>query len=119
MKDKEEWLMIDDEELRDKKLQMSFKRDLLKALVARIYEIGAKRAKHLNVKTLSADRVDSFYEKLETSTRAVAFLKYKWGMTSTEIESTLKISRVEMIEKIHQTRFTLMNHPPKMDQLSL
>lgn len=119
MKEKEEWLLIEDDELKDKKWEVSYRRDLMKAILGRIYEIGSKRAKHLNVKMMNVDRAESFYKNLEMSARAVSFLKYKWNMSSTEIENILKLSRVEVIEKVHQARFTLMNNSPKLDQISI
>ncbi len=96
-------------DLSKKELQLK-RRQCFKGMLKYMSEIGVRRASQLKGQMLQARpaEFDLFY-KLEPKVRLVIALRYDFLFTVEEIEDILSIPRYEVIEKIHNGRFLLMN----------
>lgn len=94
----------------DKKGLPLLRRFYFKGIIGYMSEIGARRSVQLTeqMRLSRSTEFMSFYS-LEPKARIVLTLRYDFQFTVVEIEDTLKIPRYEVIEKLHNGRFILMN----------
>lgn len=97
------------EELNKKDLQLQ-KRHHFKNILRYMCDIGIRRSAQLGeqVKAQSPKDFQSFI-KLEAKVRFTLCLRYDFQFTADEIEDITGMTRYEVIEKLHNGRFLLMN----------
>jgi len=79
------------------------RRIFFQKIIHHIYDLAQKRSMHFK-----SDKSDAFYE-LPLRNRAIMILRYQMNYTPEQIEDFLGLARWEVIEGIHNSRFTLMN----------
>lgn len=94
----------------DKKEMQLLKRTYFKSILRYIGDIGCRRSLQLmeQMKLSAPEDFRGFYT-LEPKTRFVLGLRYEALFTVEEIEEIAQILRYEVIEKIHNGRFLLLN----------
>ncbi len=99
----------DFEELSKKDLQVQ-RRYYFKGFIRYMSEIGVRRATQLNdqMKRNLPEDFSAFYS-LEPKVRLVISLRYDFQFTVEEIEDMTGLPRYEVIEKLHNGRFLLLN----------
>ena len=97
------------EELSKKDLQVQ-RRYYFKGFIRYMSEIGVRRATQLNdqMKRNLPEDFSAFYS-LEPKVRLVISLRYDFQFTVEEIEDMTGLPRYEVIEKLHNGRFLLLN----------
>lgn len=96
--------------LESKKETQIMKRTLFKSLLRNMCDIGARRSVQLSeqMKLERPDEYASFYA-LDAKVRFVIGLRYEAHFSVEEIEEVVQMPRYEVIEKIHNGRFLLLN----------
>lgn len=94
----------------DKKDQQVLGRIYFKGILQHMGSIGARRSGQLleQMKVSIPENHTSFYS-LEAKIRAAIYLRYEAQLSVDEIEDVLQIPRFEVIEKLHNGRFLLLN----------
>lgn len=113
LKEKKVWREREwDEE--DRKLQMHLRKLFMKSMVSYMVDLGVKRSQQLWSTIPDSEMVREYsqFYKLETRTRAVAWLRFGQGWAVDEIERTLGLKRFELVEKLHNARFLMLSQPP-------
>jgi DNA-directed RNA polymerase specialized sigma24 family protein len=97
-------------ESQDKKSLQLLRRSYFKAMLSYMAEIGARRSIQLmeQMKLSRPAEFNNFFG-LEAKVRAVLTLRYDFQFTVVEIEDILHMPRYEVIEKLHNGRFLLVN----------
>ena len=97
-------------DMTNKKNVLLYRRTLFKGLLRYMCEIGMRRSGQLleQMKVLRPDDYSAFYA-LDSKVRFVIALRYEAQFTVEEIEEIVQIPRYEVIEKVHNGRFLLMN----------
>lgn len=97
-------------DVEDKKEQMVLGRMYFRGILQHMASIGARRSGQLleQMKVSIPENYTSFYS-LESKIRAAIYLRYEAQLSVDEIEDVLQIPRFEVIEKIHNGRFLLLN----------
>jgi hypothetical protein len=96
--------------LTDKKETQILRRILFKGVLRYMSDIGIRRSSQLIEQMKVSRPVDySAYYSLEPKVRLVMSLRYEAQFTVEEIEEVVQMPRYEVIEKIHNGRFLLMN----------
>lgn len=87
-----------------------FRRHYFKGILQYMLDIGARRAIQLS-EQLKVTRPQEYgpYYSLEPKVRFVISLRYDAQFSVEEIEEIVQMPRYEVIEKIHNGRFLLMN----------
>lgn len=86
------------------------RRQVFKGVLKFICDIGFRRSTQLNEQMkLSKPRDFKTFYALEPKVRTVIALRYEHMFTVEEIEDIVAMPRFEVIEKIHNGRFLLMN----------
>ena len=100
--------------LLDKKQALLLRRTYFKGLLRLIGEIGIRRSFQLadQLKQTRLSEYSAFF-LLDPKIRYVMALRYDAQFTVEEIEEILQIPRYEVIEKIHNGRFLLLNESNK------
>jgi DNA-directed RNA polymerase specialized sigma24 family protein len=103
-------ILIKDFKSEDKKDLTILRRSFLKAILRNICDIGFRRSVHLleQVKKMSPDEYHPFFS-LEPKVRFTIALRYEAQFSVEEIEEIIQLPRYEVIEKLHNGRFLLMN----------
>lgn len=93
-----------------KKEAQVIRRTIFKGILRYMLDIGARRALQLNeqMKISRPDEFSQFYS-LDPKVRFVIALRYDGQFTVEEIEDIVQMPRYEVIEKIHNGRFLLLN----------
>lgn len=110
IKDKKNILALPEFETLSKKDIQIKRRNAFKGVLKYMGEIGVRRSSQLKDQLTSMRPTDfaNFY-KLEPKVRLVITLRYDFQFTVEEIEDIVSMPRYEVIEKIHNGRFLLMN----------
>jgi hypothetical protein len=110
IKDKKHILAMAEYETLSKKDILIKRRSSFKGVLKYMGEIGVRRASQLKDQLNSSRPVEfqKFYS-LEPKVRLVFTLRYDFQFTVDEIEDIVGMPRYEVIEKIHNGRFLLMN----------
>lgn len=110
IKEKKNILNKEIESLGKKDLQL-LKRFYFKGIIRHLGDIGCRRSMQLmNQMQLSRpDEFQSFYA-MEPKVRLVVSLRYEFQFTVEEIEDITGMPRYEVIEKLHNGRYLLLNH---------
>lgn len=97
-------------DLNSKKEVQLFRRLAFKGILRYMCDIGVRRSTQLNeqMKVGRPTEYAAFYA-LDSKVRAVFSLRYDFQFTVEEIEEIVHVPRYEVIEKIHNGRFLLMN----------
>ncbi len=97
-------------DLASKKETQLLKRALYKGILRSVCDIGVRRATQMNehVKNNLPKDYTSFYA-LDPKVRFVISLRYEAQFSVEEIEEIVQMPRYEVIEKIHNGRFLLLN----------
>lgn len=97
-------------DLEDKKDFQIIGRKYFKGILAHIASIGIRRSGQLSHQTRVGvpESYKSFFA-LEPRIRAATYLRYIAQLSVDEIEDVLQIPRFEVIEKLHNGRFLLLN----------
>lgn len=96
-------------ELKNNKALQLARRGILKSLLRYMADIGCRRAHQLqNMKMVNASEFTSFYN-LEPESRMVLKLRYEAQFTVEEVEDIMQLARYQVIEKIHNGRFLIVN----------
>lgn len=97
-------------DLESKKEVQVLKRHFFKGILRQMGEIGVRRAGQLGQITLKIrpEEFAAFYT-LDPKVRFVLSLRYESQFTVEEIEEIIQSPRFEVIEKIHNGRFLLLN----------
>lgn len=93
------------------KKDIQFKRrHIFKGILKYMSEIGVRRATQLKDQTIQT-RPENFmsYYNLEPKARLIMALRYDFQFTVEEIEDIATMPRYEVIEKLHNGRFLLLN----------
>lgn len=97
-------------DLNSKKETQLLRRTTFKGLLRYMGEIGARRSLQLNEQMrLSVPKDFSPFYSLEPKVRLVMSLRYDGQFTVEEIEEITQMPRFEVIEKLHNGRFLLLN----------
>lgn len=111
IKDKKQILATAElENLAKKDIQLK-RRNAFKGILKYMAEIGSRRATQLKDQLIRTRPVefDEFY-KLEPRVRLVIMLRYDLQFSVDEIEDMIGMPRYEVIEKVHNGRFLLLNN---------
>lgn len=97
-------------DLASKKETQIMRRMYFKSILKYLCDIGVRRSVQLN-EQMKVQRPQEFakYYTLEPKIRFVLSLRYDAQFTVEEIEEIVQMPRYEVIEKIHNGRFLLMN----------
>lgn len=97
-------------EMQDKKSLQLLRRSFFKGILSYMSEIGARRSMQLmeQMKLTRPAEFTNFFG-LDAKVRAVLTLRYDFQFTVVEIEDILHMPRYEVIEKLHNGRFLLVN----------
>lgn len=97
-------------DIEDKKDQQVLGRMYFKGILLHMSSIGTRRSGQLleQMKVNIPESFISFYS-LDAKIRAAIYLRYEAQLSVNEIEDVLLIPRFEVIEKLHNGRFLLMN----------
>jgi DNA-directed RNA polymerase specialized sigma24 family protein len=97
-------------DLASKKETQIMRRMYFKSILKYLCDIGVRRSVQLN-EQMRVQRSEEFakYYSLEPKIRFVLSLRYEAQFTVEEIEEIVQMPRYEVIEKIHNGRFLLMN----------
>jgi hypothetical protein len=92
-----------------KETQLS-RRTYFKSILRYLYEIGVRRSLQLS-EQMKVNRLNEFaaFYLLEPKVRFVISLRYHGQFSVEEIEEIVQMPRYEVIEKIHNGRFLLLN----------
>ncbi|WPU64408.1 hypothetical protein [Peredibacter starrii] len=103
-------IMFREVDLTNKKETLILRRHYYKGILRFLIDIGSRRAIQLNeqMKITRPAEYNSFYS-LDPKVRVVMSLRYDSQFTVEEIEDILFIPRFEIIEKVHNGRFLLLN----------
>lgn len=103
-------LLFREVDLNNKKESQLLRRHFYKGILRFMLDIGTRRAIQLNeqMKMSRPPEYNAFYT-LDPKVRVVMSLRYDAQFTVEEIEDILFIPRFEIIEKIHNGRFLLLN----------
>lgn len=103
-------IMRKDVNLNSKKDTQILKRTYFKGLLRYMCDIGTRRSIQLieQMKLMRPDEYAAYYT-LEPKVRFVMSLRYDAQFTVEEIEEIVQMPRYEVIEKIHNGRFLLLN----------
>lgn len=104
-------LLRKDFESVQKKEQQVLRRIYFKNILRYMSDIGIRRAVQLNeqLKLTRPEEFSLFYN-LDPKVRLVTSLRYDGQFSMEEIEEIVQMPRFEVIEKIHNGRFLLMNN---------
>lgn len=108
---KEKKLILKKEiDLKSKKDTQGIRRTFFKGLLRYMGDIGVRRSVQLTeqMQIMRPEEYADFYS-LEPKVRYVMALRYDAQFTVEEIEEIVQIPRYEVIEKIHNGRFLLLN----------
>lgn len=108
---KEKKLILKKEiDLKSKKDTQGIRRTFFKGLLRYMGDIGVRRSVQLTeqMQVMRPEEYADFYS-LEPKVRYVMALRYDAQFTVEEIEEIVQIPRYEVIEKIHNGRFLLLN----------
>lgn len=83
--------------------QARVRRAFFQKVISHIYEIGNKRVAHSKISD------DQIFYQLPVRNRAIISLRYLMNYTPEQIEDFLGLAKWEVIEGIHNSRFSLMN----------
>lgn len=110
IKEKKNILAMPEYETLSKKDILIKRRTSFKGVLKYMGDIGVRRASQLKDQ-LNASRPVEFtkFYNLEPKVRLVFTLRYDFQFTTEEIEDITAMPRYEVIEKIHNGRFLLMN----------
>lgn len=99
-----------DVDLTDKKATQVLRRNVYKGILRFMCDIGIRRSGQL-IEQMKVVRPKEYtvYYSLEPKVRLVMTLRYEAQFTMEEIEEIVQVPRFEVIEKIHNGRFLLMN----------
>jgi DNA-directed RNA polymerase specialized sigma24 family protein len=97
-------------EIENKKELQVLRRIYFKGVLRYMGEIGVRRSTQLNeqMKMFRPEEFAPFYS-LEPKVRFVLALRYQAQFSAEEIQEIVQMPRYEVIEKIHNGRFLLMN----------
>jgi DNA-directed RNA polymerase specialized sigma24 family protein len=97
-------------DLTSKKESQVLRRMIFKGVLRHIGHIGIRRSTQLNelMKVNRPENYAAFYA-LEPKVRLIMGLRYEAQFSVEEIEEIVQIPRYEVIEKIHNGRFLLLN----------
>jgi hypothetical protein len=97
-------------DLENKKDVLLQRRQLFKGILRSMGEIGIRRALQLSeqMRLTKPEEFELFFS-LDPKVRFVTALRYEAQFTVEEIGEILQVPRFEVIEKIHNGRFLLMN----------
>jgi DNA-directed RNA polymerase specialized sigma24 family protein len=103
-------IMNRDVDLTSKKQTQIMRRMYFKNILKYVCDIGVRRSTQLSeqMKVLRPKEFAPFYS-LEPKVRFVISLRYEAQFTVEEIEEIVQLPRYEVIEKIHNGRFLLLN----------
>lgn len=103
-------LLFREVDLNNKKESQLLRRHFYKGMLRFMIDIGTRRAIQLNeqMRISRPSEYNTFYT-LDPKVRVVMSLRYDAQFTVEEIEDILFIPRYEIIEKIHNGRFLLLN----------
>lgn len=95
---------------KDKKTSQVLRRNVFKGILKHMCDIGVRRSGQL-IEQMKVIRPKEYtvYYSLEPKVRLVLSLRYEAQFTMEEIEEIVQVPRFEVIEKIHNGRFLLMN----------
>lgn len=97
-------------DLNSKKEMQILRRMVFKGILRYISDIGVRRSSQLNEQMkLNMPKDFKPYYSLEPKVRLVMSLRYDSQFTVEEIEEIVQMPRFEVIEKIHNGRFLLLN----------
>lgn len=97
-------------DLNSKKETQLIRRMIFKGILRYISEIGTRRSLQLNEQMrLNIPKDFTPYYSLEPKVRLVMSLRYDSQFTVEEIEEIVQMPRFEVIEKLHNGRFLLLN----------
>jgi hypothetical protein len=101
-------------DLNNKKETQILKRQYFKGLLRYMSDIGVRRSVQLaeQMKVMRPTEFSSYYS-LDPKVRFVMTLRYDAQFSVEEIEEIVQMPRYEVIEKIHNGRFLLLNDPTK------
>lgn len=110
IKEKKQILHRDVDVQQNKKDLQVIRRIYLRGLLRYINDIGHRRALQLG-EQLRMNQPEEFkaYYALDSKVRAVLNLRFEAQFTVEEIEDIMQMPRYEVIEKIHNGRFLLLN----------
>ncbi len=110
IKEKKNILMKDVDLNQNKKDLQILRRIYFKGILRYMNDIGHRRALQLG-EQLRLSRPDDFkaYYTLDSKVRAVMNLRFDAQFSVEEIEDIMQVPRYEVIEKIHNGRFLLLN----------
>lgn len=97
-------------DLQDKKDFQILGRKYFKGILGHIASIGVRRSSQLTqqMRLSVPDSYHAFFS-LDSKIRAATYLRYMAQLSVDEIEDILQIPRFEVIEKLHNGRFLLLN----------
>lgn len=97
-------------DLKSKKESQGLRRTFFKGLLRYMGDIGVRRSVQLTeqMQVMRPEEYADFYS-LEPKVRFVMALRYDAQFTVEEIEEVVQMPRYEVIEKIHNGRFLLLN----------
>lgn len=99
-----------DFEIEQKREAQVLRRQIFKGVLRIMCDIGLRRATQLNDQMkLSKPREFKTFYALEPKVRMVITLRYDHMFTVEDIEDIMQMPRFEVIEKVHNGRFLLMN----------
>lgn len=103
-------------DLENKKEVQAYRRILFKSILRYVCDIGARRALQLSEQMrLSRPAEYAAFYALEPKIRIVMALRYDAQFSAEEIEEIVQLPRFEVIEKIHNGRFLLLNDPKRVN----
>lgn len=103
-------LLAKEVDLGNKKSVQLLRRTYFKALLRTMGEIGVRRSAQLGEASLAAQPEDfkTFFD-LDARIRFVMKLRFEGQFTTEEIEEIAGLPKFEVIEKLHNGRFLLLN----------
>lgn len=97
-------------DLSSKKESQILRRTIFKSMLKYVADIGTRRAGQL-LEQMKVNRPDDFasFYSLDAKVRLVVSLRYDGQFSVEEIEEIAQMPRYEVIEKLHNGRFLLLN----------
>lgn len=112
------YLLKEGKSIRKREVDLTSKKDVqivgrifFKGILRHVSDIGIRRAIQLSeqMRLTRPSEYSTFYN-LEPKVRLVMSLRYEAQFTVEEIEDVMQMPRFEVIEKIHNGRFLMMNN---------
>lgn len=93
----------------DKALSHHYNKEIVRGMMEHTYKLGVRRFQQVFTITDSLKSKGAFYRELDTSTRAILFLRHKLNLNFNDIKLITDLQKHQVIEKLYMGRRALEN----------